>query len=271
VLRSAAIPFLLLAAIYVKNYALYGKFTTSTWMGMNAAKVLFRSSSPDQRREWYDHGIVSETMLIEPWSDLEDYPDALRGNMKYPTVPLLHEAKKSNGYKNLHHIDYITIADQYQRDALQVYRFRPRAALFGQLSSWYCYFRSTAESIFLQRDQLGFVPDVFDYAFYGKSPWPIPFQKGYNLYIFLLIGLPLLFLYGIWVSLGKAPRIIAFGPQKRVVVALVCFTILYVAVVINLFELAENQRARFYTDPLSLALLGVFIQDLRRRITPRNS
>jgi hypothetical protein len=39
-----------------------------------------------------------------------------------------------------------------------------------------------------------------------------------------------------------------------------CFNIAYVALVGNLFELGENNRFRFETDPLSPCLPGLFVE-----------
>lgn len=93
---------------------------------------------------------------------------------------------------------------------------------------------------------------------YGKSPWPIHHatdRKGsYNLYVFLLIGLPALFVYGV-VLLKKG----GLSPNQKKLVVVMSVNIAFVALTINFFELAENQRARFYTDSFSQILLVHFV------------
>lgn len=43
-----------------------------------------------------------------------------------------------------------------------------------------------------------------------------------------------------------------------------CFNIAYVGLIASLFEIGENNRIRFSTDPLSIVLLGVAIQGALR-------
>ena len=55
---------------------------------------------------------------------------------------------------------------------------------------------------------------------------------------------------------------------QRVLIVYLCFNIVYVAVVGNLFEMGESNRFRFVTDPLHLVLLGLFVH---RVVAPRVS
>jgi hypothetical protein len=268
VILLSSIPcFLLVFSIYVKNYVLFDTFTASSWMGMNAAKVLNRSASLEERLQWVKDGEVSELMAIDPWSVLDAYPARFRTTDQYKEIPLLSEKVKRTGHKNLHHIAYIRIANQYLQDVISIAVKRPIRYMKGLMEAWYCYFRATDESIFIPREEfIGWV-NVYDYLFYGKSPWPITFKTDrkseYNLYVILLIGLPLLFFYGVRLCLRGSQ----LSPETQTVVLLMLLNIAFVALTINFFELAENQRARFYTDSFSLILLGHFIQ---KQIHKRN-
>lgn len=276
----AALPGLLLVvSLYVKNYVVFGKFTASTWMGMNAAKVIIRSTPLAELKEWHEQGIISDVMLHEPWSDLSEYPERFkRIEEPFVNIPLLNLSHKESGYKNLHHVAYIAIADQYMADVLQVIRQKPLKYLRGFVAAWYCYFRATDESEFLPcRDACEGVINIYDYLFYGKSPWPIRYatdrKASYNLYVILIVALPLLFVYGVRLLTRKSE----LSREQKTMVAVMIFNIAFVALTINCFELAENQRARFYTDSFSLVLLAHFIhvrawksrtkrKDLRRKV-----
>jgi hypothetical protein len=258
----AALPGLLLVlSLYVKNYLIFGKFTASTWMGMNAAKVVIRSTPLAELKEWHEQGIISEVILKEPWSDLSEYPEKFRRIREpFTNIPLLSMAHKESGYKNLHHAAYIAIADQYLADVVQVIRHKPLRYLRGLAAAWYCYFRATDESEFLPcRDLCEPVINAYDYLLYGKSPWPIRYatdrKASYNLYVILLIALPFLLVYGIRLLIRKDE----LSRKQKTIVAVMIFNVAFVALTINFFELAENQRARFYTDSFSLVLLAHFI------------
>lgn len=230
-------------------------------MGMNAAKVVIRSTPLAERQAWHKDGIVSEVMLIEPWSDLSEYPDRFRRTeARFSEIPLLARPSKEDGYKNLHNAAYIAIADQYLSDVFRVIRYKPLQYLRGLGAAWYCYFRATDESEFLPyRDVCAPVMNTYDYLVYGKSPWHIRYatdRKGsYNLYVSLLLALPLVFFYGIRLLTRKD----SLSRKQKTIVAIMVFNIAFVALTINFFELAENQRARFYTDSFSLVLLAHFI------------
>ena len=231
-------------------------------MGMNASKIISRSTSEEQRAAWVQEGICSGLMLIEPWSDLSSYPPVYSEvDRRFAGIPMLNEPVKSSGYKNLHHAGYIAIADQYFRDVVSIARRHPGSYLKGYAASWFCYFRATDESSFLPLagNFRGLIA-VYDYLFYGKSPWPIPFKTdrraAYNFYIFLLLGLPLIFWYGIRLTRKES----GLDTADRTLVLYMIFTIAFVALVINAFELAENQRARFYSDGFSLVLFAHFLQ-----------
>jgi len=201
-------------------------------------------------------------MLHEPWSDLSEYPETLKSiGEPFTNIPLLSMSHKVGGYKNLHHAAYIVIADQYMADVIQVIRQKPLRYLRGLAAAWYCYFRATDESEFLPcRNVCEPVVNVYNYLLYGKSPWPIRYatdrKASYNLYVILLVALPLLFLYGIRLLV----RNVEISREQKTIVAVMIFNIAFVALTINFFELAENQRARFYTDSFSLVLLAHFIQ-----------
>ena len=259
----AALPgFALVFSVYVKNYLVFDRFTASTWMGMNAAKVVVRSAPLEERERWHEEGIVSETMLIDPWSEVSQYPERLRTiPERFQDIPLLSKTSKDDGYKNLHNVAYIRIADQYLVDVVRVVQHEPFEYLRGLASAWYCYLRGTDESEFLPgRNLCEPLIDAYDYVLYGKSPWPIHYatdRKGtYNLYVFLLIGLPALFVYG--VMLAKKGGL---SPNQKKLVVVMLINIAFVALTINFFELAENQRARFYTDSFSLILLTNVIHE----------
>ena len=262
ILLSAGIPLLLTFSWYAKNYVVFGKFTASTWMGMNASKLISRSTSGEQRAAWVQEGVCSGIMLIEPWSDLSSYPHVYSEvDRRFAGIPVLNEPVKSSGYKNLHHAGYIAVADQYFTDVISIARRYPGSYLKGYAASWFCYFRATDESSFLPlaanfRGLIAF----YDYVFYGKSPWPISFKTdrkdAYNFYVFLLLGLPLLFWYGIRLTRKESD----LDTADRTLVLYLLFTIAFIALVINAFELAENQRARFYSDGFSLILFAHFLQ-----------
>lgn len=76
---------------------------------------------------------------------------------------------------------------------------------------------------------------------------------------FFLIGLPLILAHGLGLALINQPIIGSLTRNQRIAIAYICFNILYGALIGNTFEIGENNRFRFETDPFYIVLLGLFI------------
>jgi len=270
VLASAAVvPLLLLLALYGKNLVLFGRFATSSWLGMNLWGVVSRNVPLAERQAWVAAGEVSPLALIDRFAPLDQYPSQFRGPALYAGVPAVSQLYKSTGAVNYNHIGYLAVSDQYLRDALAVALHRPRFYLLGVAKGWFHYFRSSSDYLFLEanRKRIALLNALYDYLFYGKLPFDLskvpglPLNEGdaRHAYLFLLIGLPMLVGFGL--------RAVWRGePARRTVIAYLCFAIMYVAFTGNLLEVGENNRFRFMTDPLYVVLLGLLLQAVASRL-----
>lgn len=276
----------LLTALYGKNLVLFGKFTTSTWLGMNVWTMTARNLPLSVRQQWVAEGKLSELSLIDRFAELEAYPPRYQGDRRFADIPALSDTRKSTGYPNYNNTAYIAISDQYLKDALYVLQQDPRTFLTGILRSWFTYFKSSSDYVFLEQNGARIAPieDLYNYLFYGKIPYDlskIPQLPIYTnlsrhyVYLFLLLGLPLLFLFGLRAAVKGHAGGLTLTSDQRALVVFVCFNIGFVALVGNLLEAGENNRFRFMTDPLSLALLGLFLQGVATKrkafSTPRNN
>jgi hypothetical protein len=267
ILATAAIPLLLLLALNFKNYVLFGKFTSATWLGLNVWGMVDRDLPQAERGRLVAEGRLSELALISRFSPVEAYPPRYRAVTGYENIPALRQTRKSTDAINYNHLAYIGISDQHLADSFWVITHRPRCFLYGVAKAWFLYFWPSSEYSFLaaNRSQLGALIPVLNYVAYGKLPFDLTQVRGLPLhtdgeryiYLFLLIGLPAVLIYGVWRALD--PR--NDEPiNRRLLLLLVCFNIAFVALIGNLFEVGENNRFRFMTDPLSAALLGMCIQ-----------
>ncbi len=84
----------------------------------------------------------------------------------------------------------------------------------------------------------------------------------------LILGLPVVFGFGLAAAFGRGPGR-RLDRSQRLLAAFLCFNIAYVAVVGNSLELGENNRFRFETDPLSVCLLGLSLQGALDRLRRR--
>jgi hypothetical protein len=269
---AALIPFALLFGLYAKNLALFGKFTSSTWMGMSLWTMTARNLPAAERERLVAQGAISAVSLVDRFADPENYPPAYFQVKRFPDVPVLSVLKKGSGFPNYNHQGYIALSEQYLADALAVLRLAPRTFVTGSLRAWFSYFRAGSDNLFLlpaHRAALAIPEAFYDTVFFGKLPFDLtdipglPIytdSKGHYVYLFLVFGLPLLALYGLWRA-WRGPA----EPATRLVILFLCFNILYVAFIGNALETGENNRFRFMTDGASLVLLGLGLEQIAAR------
>jgi hypothetical protein len=274
VLLSAALPFCLLLALYGKNALLFGRFSASSWMGMNLARMTVGELSQERRDALVASGRLSEVSRVVPFSPPEAYPKELFVvPPRFGHVPALSQLEKGRSATNFNHHGYLEVSERYQADALRLMREEPGLYLAAVRDAWGIYLRSPSSLKFLgvdNRRTLATLFDAYDYALFGRVPW-VGFPRGERgeadftgaVYLGLVLGLPAVFAFGVAAALGRLGT--RLTEAQRLVTAYVCFDIAWVAAVGNLIELGENNRFRFETDPLSLVLLGMALQRLLRR------
>lgn len=290
VLLLALIPLLLLFSLYFKNYVLFGKFSVCTFSGKNLWITTVGNMGWKDREALIKAGKISELSRVNRWSALCDYPPEYQNVKEFEGIPVLRQTNKSTGAVNYNHLGFIPICDQYGKDAVYVLTHYPRNFVIATALSWYRYFRPATDLAVSpdNRATLGILVPLYDSVLYGKLPIDLaPYSRFFELanmptYLFLLLGLPLVLAYGLWLALlGKRrlsepfPDRLKPEPQtqtgeegltraQRLVVLFLCFNILFVAVMGCTFDVLETCRYRFTTDAFSAALLGMLLERVRR-------
>jgi hypothetical protein len=253
ILVGAAVPLLLVAALYVKNWVLFGVPTTSSWMGMNLMQVAFYGMSAEDQQELLHRGILSPISRINPFEPLEAYegivpPARPRG------VPVLDEpTKPSSGVPNFNNVEYVTISRRYQRDFFDLLVHRPdiywrgvRIGISNTLtpsSEFYFFLRN--------RQHIERWENVFDrgvlWQLHRRGDESHPHGTAWG----IVVGYVAALCFGA-VELIRVLRRRGGSPT----VAFVWLLLAYTTAVMTLGEVAENQRLRFVADPLALALVA---------------
>lgn len=265
IIAAAALPFLLVLSVYVKNQVVFGQFTASTWMGMNFWAFTGDQVSLEVRRQMVSDGRLSPVSVVPRFSELKLYPAAYQQPTGYEAVPALATPYKKSGRTNYNHIAYVAISACYMRDAWVLLRVNPKAPVHAMQSAWGTYFRSSTDYPFLKRQPIERWIEWWDRLVYGQISYRrlvVPgIVSSHPICLFLWLGLTLSIAYGLCIGMGRG-RGRDFAPEQRAGVLFLCGNILYVAVVGNMFENGENNRFRFATDPLSVVLLGLCLQYL---------
>ena len=271
ILLTALIPFLIIFSLYAKNLLVFGKFTSSTWLGMSISKLITFSLSDEERQSLIEKGRLSPLAMIPPFYPLQSYKPYLP-EIKQTNIPALDQEKKSDGTPNFNHIAYITISDQYLKDAIYVLLHFPHAYIKGIARAFSFFVLPASGYWYLEknRQHIRRWDTFYKRVFFGQfiTPyWKKDEKKTVSYYIkkiemsgvFLVIGIPFLFIYSI-VATIKAFLQKPLNPAYALTLLFLCINIVYVTLISNLIELGENYRFRFVIEPFFLTFLGLILE-----------
>ncbi|RYZ06831.1 MAG: hypothetical protein EOO73_14915 [Myxococcales bacterium] len=270
-LRGAVVPLSLLLLVSFKNVALFRTPAYSSWLGMSLARVVMVNVPEPERQRYVDEGKLSPLAMIEPFEAVERYPAAYHHVRGFEDVPVLSEMRKSTGETNYNHLGFLGISKQYLADSLSLIKAKPAAYLKGVARSCFVYTKSTSDYGWLidNRTRLFGWDELYNRVFYGRVRMQAGFGhvrgargEPYDVYLLLILGLPALLFYGLWLGVGKGAVPSRLTRAQRVPLLFMCACIAYVAAVGNLVEAGENNRFRFMTDALSFCVLGLVVERL---------
>jgi hypothetical protein len=248
VLWMALIPGVILFSFYAKNYVLFDKFSVFSFLGKSPWIKTVGNLPWEERVRLADEGKISKVSLVERFYAVEYYPPEIRDVAGYENIPVLRQTTKSTGEVNYNHLSQIAVSDIYMKDALAVIRMRPKLFLCTTAWAGLTYFSPMP----LTPPRLQWLVRAYDVITLKidvpVSRW-IP-QLGASRhvpYLALLIGMPLLMMYGCYLAIRSRNPVLLF----------MAFTIVYVTALSIIVELAETNRYRFEIDPFLIAFLGL--------------
>jgi hypothetical protein len=162
-----------------------------------------------------------------------------------------------------------------------ILRHYPVAYLRSLEAAWFSYFLPTGDFPFfdLNRPRISGIDRFFNVVFFGqlrdasdrKALRTMAAQSGklgLLLYtgIFLLVGLPALWLWSIY-YLVNGVRKKKLGQPDAVVIGFMLFNITYLTAVANFLSSFENNRYRFQVDAFFVILLAIALEQLRPKFT----
>lgn len=260
VLLAAALPLLLLAALYAKNLVITGQLSTSSWLGMSLSKLTTMKLPAAQRHDLVQAGRLSPLALQEPFSGPERYPRHFNA-ARTTGIPVLDRERKSIGSVNFNHLAYAAVSDQYLDDALAVIRTHPRTYLTSMATAYRIYFQPAGDFPFLEDNRSRIMPlsRLYNLLVAGQPVYPettdfSPPDAG-SLGYFIIAGFGLCIGYGAMLAL-RALRRPGPIPAADAVLMFLWLNLLYVTVIGNAVEIGENQRFRYLINPLLTAMLA---------------
>ncbi|QRN92795.1 hypothetical protein JRI60_26660 [Archangium violaceum] len=278
VARAAALPLLLILALYTKNAVLFGTFSGSSWFGMNLAHIVFTQMPREELAELMREGKVSPLVKADPFQPLTFYPPSYR-QVSGPDVPVLRREVKENRAPNFNHEAYIALSKDFARDSFAAIRARPGTYLRTVASGFRIFLTPAIDQPYVAGNRRSVVSESWLYnryllGMYGaQAPemsgrWLTPEEISgrilWNWTALLVFGLGAAGVLA-WKELRRSRRFSAEGATWM----FLAFNILFVALTSNLFEYLENNRFRYPLDPLILALGVAAVAECVRALRAR--
>jgi hypothetical protein len=262
---AAGVPFLLCFLLYAKNLHEFGSFSSSTWFGMNFARLTTWRLPLDERYDLITQRKLSTLSLVKPFRKLETYQRHSHVPLAEPTsVPVLDQTQKPSGAPNMNNLTYINISKQYWRDAQYVLVHYPGTYIKSLFESFFVYFIPSSSYSFLKenRQQIGVIDGAYNLILCGQLQYEkeITDDRSFlNMGLFTALGYIAVIIYS-FLLLGQAFKRKPINVPYTLTLLFIWLNLLYVTIVGNAFELGENNRFRFIVDPLFIVLLGLALK-----------
>ncbi len=255
-LVGALLPSLAVVLLLAKNVAVFGVPTTSSWFGMNLAQVVYSQVPSAERRDLVARGELSRVSTLDPFESPAEYASvvplpARRG------VPVLDRLEKSSDAPNMNHVLLISVSRDYFEDSIRLIRLRPRAYPSAIFEGGKLYFRSSTDLLPRGNGPIhGYVKLVDRIVLlrvgFGEIAWTLVFAH----VLALLYGLK---------RTSDVIRRRAEATPEAVTIAYLWLTLVYVTAVVTFTQVVDNNRIRFFLDPLVVVLVALACRDLFRR------
>jgi hypothetical protein len=239
-------PLLVVCLLFLKNYALVGSFTGSTWLGLSLTKrwplsqqEVAELKSKRELPEFWQRRPFQEPSYYERFGFFRD------GSGLHEAIDAPYE---SNGSPNFNHRDYVVISNQLAAANSRLIVSHPDRYLRRVLTALLLYLQPGPNSVHF----------LVDYDFERVHRY----RDLWTQYGFLggRVERPIRMLAppaNVWMLLFPLVLIVGTRAQPRGPFVFMLVTIVWVTAVTNLIEIGENDRMRWEVEPL-LAILFAF-------------
>lgn len=275
---AAALPLALAFGVYLKNWVLYGQFTSSTWMGFNIYTITAHQLTPEEMDRFIAERAISPVErldTLEPVSAYKGYVTTApaRG------IPVLDRELDSTGRANFNNPAYFQLHRIYIADGEYLLRHYPVVYLRSIEKAVFAYFLPTTDFPYFKeaRTNIRSFDRWFNLVVFGqlrdtgnRKDLRAMENRGTALSlvlytgVFLMIGLPLLFLFGCW-RLWKGLRRQTWTAPRNALLAFVLFHIAMITVLVNLLSSFENNRYRLPIDGFFVTLAALAVDRVLSR------
>jgi hypothetical protein len=263
VVAVAAVPLLVVAGLYVKDYVQVGTTTTSSWLGMNLARSVLYQAPATQVAALQHQGRLDALASVPPFNGPAVYSPKYVRAVPSP-VAAIGALHKANGSTNFNNPLYVTVSSRYLHDDLVWIRAHPHEYADDVVNSLGVWFVGTDQNF---TDSVNWpVVRTYTRAYDQVVEWqptqdPAPgfvvFARGWHrpgwlsgqamaVFALALIGAPVL----VWRRRRSDPALAG-------TLAVLWWTTAYALGTSSLFEIGENERFRSELGPVPTVLAVV--------------
>jgi len=268
-----ALPALLIVlALFLKNWILFGAFSSSTWMGMTTGVVTTYQLSPEEAENLIQQGVVSPLAAITPFSELRFYYPYIQMRPK-TGIPVLDQEVTSTGHPNFNNPNYLQVHDQYFVNSKAVMLHYPVVYLRSCLIAWFAYFLPASDfhSFDEARGRIEGFDKVFNAAVFGQFRHADSRKdlrslraSGHTLSLVLYTGAFLMVLIPVLVIWASAQILIRslrnkMSSAQTITLGFMLCTIFFITAVANFLSSFENNKYRFPLDAFYVAIFGMLL------------
>ena len=246
VLATAALPFVLVLLLYAKNAILFGTPTTSSWLGMNLARMTVMRLDEADRQRLVANGMLHPVSLVRPFA--KDYTSLVP--VPAPTgIPVLDRLLKSDGSENFNAKIILTVSRDFLADSLWVIRRYPHIYRGYVLEGAAYFFAAPTALDFVgpNRRAIQAYDEFFSrYVYLHPLGWHEMSPTLVATYLAMCVYSAVLLATVFWRRRASA---------ETITLLFISLTSIYVFLTTSLTDIGENSRMRLVVDPL----VGAFV------------
>jgi hypothetical protein len=266
VLKAAALPTALLVLFLVKNWVLFGFWGTSSWSGMNLAKIVLQNEDDTLRQEAARAGEIPLICTYYPFAPVVENQSFLpMGENPHKGIPVL-DSLTSHGVPNFNHYSYVQVSKEFAKgckwwilhhpdrylkrvEKASRYYFQPASSYYwmgGHVMPMSTYARVYNHAV------LGCLQDPDEVRENAWASWPLSHTLTYSVLV-AHGGVLLLSLILFW---KRRKRLRVNLTARHIVFAFLLGTSAYLLLLGNTTEMGENMRFRFLTHGYGWVLVA---------------
>ncbi len=277
ILLIALLPFIVLLTLYLKNYLQFGCFSASSALGMHISKIAREIITQQEMDVLIQQNKITGIVALRPFGELEEYQTFLK-SIPRAGIPILDQEYKSSRKPNLNHLAYVSLSEKYCDDSIAIIKEYPLEYMKIVSYGFYNYFLPSNYYIFIHanRMKINFYDRIYNIIVYGQflerfDPMDFNYTKSIIIHgfkmllhcgIFIFAAYCLIFWYSISYLIKCSNE---RNSAKYAVILFIILNMTYITLVCNAMEFGENQRYRFLTEPMAFVLIGVMLNDYRKR------